>query len=220
MTKWLLKNPHSGSAERIEALGPTIERAGIRVLSPETPAELHRILREARLDCERLLIAGGDGTVHRVVNAMRGDFQRPPLALIPLGTGNDLARTLGIPFDPAEALELACTGAPRPLDLLQVDTGGEPLFCVNVCAGGFSGDVTEAVGNRTKQAWGPLAYLRGAADSVADMPGYEVTLRYTSGSEERLTVLNLIIANGRTAGAGSPWRPQPTRGTACWRRWP
>jgi len=203
MRTWLLKNPGSGSADRLEKISSAIEHAGIEVLDiPEDPGALGRLLGEARRSCDSLIIAGGDGTVHRVINAMAGDFSHPALALLPLGTGNDLARTLGLPADPGEALEMAVSGEARPLDLLEVTGGEGTTFCANVCAGGFSGDVTESVGDRTKRAWGPLAYLRGAGEGVTELPSYEITLRHDQGPEERYRALNLVIANGRTAGGG------------------
>ncbi|MGA4991320.1 diacylglycerol/lipid kinase family protein [Nonomuraea bangladeshensis] len=91
----------------------------------ERPDDLDRALAE-HPDREPVVL-GGDGTLHRVVAALlaRGELERRPVGLIPMGTGNDLARTLGIPLDPEEAAHVVLDGTPRPLDLLVEDPPGE-----------------------------------------------------------------------------------------------
>lgn len=208
MRRWLLTNPHSGAAQRLADLDADLRRKGVEVFSPGDSAELRRLLGAARKECDRLIIAGGDGTVHRVVNGMTGDLRHPALALLPLGTGNDLARTLALPGDPRAALELALTGTPRPLDLLEVTSPTETWYGVNVCAGGFSAEVTEAVDSGDKQTWGPLAYLRQAAGTATELPSHEIALRFEDERPRRYDALNLIVANGRTAGGGIMVAPQ------------
>ncbi|KPV40670.1 hypothetical protein AN478_05795 [Thiohalorhabdus denitrificans] len=208
MRFWLLTNPHSGAAERLAGLDADLRRQDVEVFTPDGPEELRRLLVAAREQCDRLIIAGGDGTVHRVVNGMAGDFRHPALALLPLGTGNDLARTLALPGDPQAALELALTATPRPLDLLEVTSPTETWYGVNVCAGGFSAEVTEAVDSENKQAWGPLAYLRQAAGTVTELPSHEIALRFDNERPRRYDALNLIVANGRTAGGGITVAPR------------
>src|SRR4051812_24771050 len=80
------------------------------------------VAERAALDGTDLIVAvGGDGTVNQVVNGlMRVDkARRPVLGVVPLGTGNDLARTLAIPLDPAAAVEALRSGAARTLDLIR-----------------------------------------------------------------------------------------------------
>jgi len=68
-----------------------------------------------------VVAAGGDGTVHEVVNGlMRGDQATLPLGIIPIGSGNDLAFGLGIPEEVEEAVERIFKGTPQPLDLARV----------------------------------------------------------------------------------------------------
>ncbi len=111
--------------------GPT------RLLPSDDPADLGRVLAEVGDD--RLVVAGGDGSLHAVVAGLHaeGRLDRTPVALVPLGTGNDLARGAGIPLDPTEAAERAATGSPRPWDLLVDDAGGVVLNAVH---GGVGAD--------------------------------------------------------------------------------
>jgi len=90
------------------------------------PGDLDRLLDD--LGDRMLVIVGGDGSVHTAVATLhtRGELAADrPIGLVPLGTGNDLARTLGIPLDPADAARALVSGRPRPLDLVVDDAGGE-----------------------------------------------------------------------------------------------
>jgi diacylglycerol kinase (ATP) len=152
--------------------------------------------------------AGGDGTIHAVVNGMATDFKRACLGVIPLGTGNDLVRTLAIPDDPLQAFEVLTTGTERRLDLIRVESAGQRVYCVNVASGGFSGQMQEALTDELKATWGPLAYLRGAFNVLPDLKEYQTDLRLDDGSVERLQALNVIVASGRTAAGGYQVAPQ------------
>ena len=103
----VVTNASAGSAdeERVEAALAVLRGgADVRVESCSGPDDLADLLggRDGRTP----LFAGGDGSVHTAVAALRGRGELSPdlpIGLLPMGTGNDLARTLGIPLDPAEA---------------------------------------------------------------------------------------------------------------------
>ncbi|MGK2876277.1 MAG: diacylglycerol/lipid kinase family protein [Nocardioides sp.] len=80
--------------------------------------ELDAVLADA--GSRWIVVAGGDGSLHAVVQALhtRGDLAGRVLGLLPLGTGNDFARGAGIPLEVARAAELIGTGIPRPVDLI------------------------------------------------------------------------------------------------------
>lgn len=195
-------NPAAGNAEaleRLEALRPvTVWRAG------DAQATATLAGRAAREGFDRVVAAGGDGTVARVVAGLGPWRERVVLGLLPLGTGNDLARTLGLPPDPLAALDLALGGgAERRLDLIEVRVaGGAPRLCVNAAQGGFSGQVDEGLDEDTKAAWGPLAYVRAALSTLPDLTAYEVTLALDGAAPERLDAVNVVVANGKTVGGG------------------
>lgn len=103
---------------------------------------------------------GGDGTVRAVAAALAGT--RTPLGLLPAGTGNLLARNLGVPFDsPVRALEVALTGADRPIDVgrLVLDDE-ESAHAFLVMAGmGFDADIMASAPERLKKRMGWPAYV-------------------------------------------------------------
>lgn len=199
----LLVNPKAGSAGLIDDL--------VRALSAR-----HRLTVATAADCDDLkkravaaaaggfkvvAVAGGDGTIHAVINALASHSPKTRLAFLPLGTGNDLCRTLAVPLDPVAASELVRTGRRRKLDLVRVD-GSWRGHMVNVATGGFSGRVAMDVTSDLKARLGPLAYLVGASGPIAEPQTYRVTISYDGGQPEELEVLNVVVANARTAAGG------------------
>lgn len=138
----------------------------LRVLAGDAPTELRVTADPAdlesaldNLDGRRLVVAGGDGTVHVVVRALlaRGTADATPLGLVPLGTGNDLAQGLGLPLDPTEAAGRVVAGAVRALDVL---CAGDDV-AVNAAHAGF-GVAAARHAQRLKPVLGALAYRVGA----------------------------------------------------------
>ena len=80
--------------------------------------------------------------------------------------------------------------------------GARAVHLVNAATGGFSGKVASDVTSELKEAWGPLAYLRGALGTIADPPRYRLTIRFDGGPPEHFDAVNVVIANARTAAGG------------------
>jgi diacylglycerol kinase (ATP) len=127
-------------------------------------------------------LPGGDGTINEVVNGLAADFTQATLGIIPLGTGNDLARTLAPLDDPQEALALLTQGPVRPIDLIKIESADAMVYGVKVAAGGFSGPVDEALSDERRDqrsdhlapggpcppAWGRCRCLRRSAIARAN----------------------------------------------------
>jgi diacylglycerol kinase (ATP) len=200
----IILNPRAGSAEQMEALREAAA-AQIEATLYETDSAGHAtaLAAEALEEGYGLVVAaGGDGTINEIVNGLASDFARARLGIIPLGTGNDLARTLAIPADPLAALDIVRCGAEHRLDLMRAETVGQATYGINVAAGGFSGQVGEVLTEELKAGWGPLAYLLGAARVVPDLASYKTTIAWDDGPVERVEALNIVVANGRTAAGG------------------
>lgn len=150
---------------------------------------------------QRLIIVGGDGSISRVVNTLGEDAARFELAIVPGGTGNDLARSLGLPIDdPAAAWDVALHGSPRAIDL--VAYGGEKSgFFINGVTGGFGGSQASQVQGELKSSWGKVAYWLSAASQLAEMPEFDLSLQL-DGRPESVRSLGFWLANGRTVGGG------------------
>src|SRR5438128_12444201 len=112
--------------------------------------------REAvRRRCEYLVVAGGDGTLNEVVNGIARADHPPRIGIAPLGTGNDFARTLALPFSIEENIDILRAGKTRAIDIVRVQSDRIRHF-INVAAGGFSGIVRKKMTPEIKRSWGPL----------------------------------------------------------------
>ncbi len=204
MRIFVIFNSKAGSAKSAEALRARLkERGNVTLVEPESPEATRLAAARAKQESYDMIVAaGGDGTIHAVVNGLGPDFGGARLAVLPLGTGNDLRRTLAIPEDPLEALNLLDGGAERLIDVFRVDTPSQSCFGVNTASGGFSGQMQEALTKEMKATWGPLAYLRGAVAVLPDLTDYHTLIQLDDGPAERVAAINVIVANGRYAAHG------------------
>ena len=123
------------------------------------------------------------------------------------GTGNDLAATLAIPEDPAEAVAVLRQNRVRTLDAARVRSEGlDDKFFVNVATGGMGAEVSGAADGEMKGRWGKLTYLRASLEVASEYDAQEVTLTL-DGAERKLRAVNLAIGNCRYAGSG--WLAAP-----------
>ncbi|WP_406674051.1 diacylglycerol kinase family protein [Nonomuraea sp. N2-4H] len=162
------------------------------------------------------VVLGGDGSLHRLVATLaeRGELASRTVGLIPLGTGNDLARGLGVPLDPKEAARAAALGRPRPIDLLRDDEGGVVVNAVHIGVG------VEAARTATplKPVLRRFAYAVGSLVAGARTKGsplkVEVDGRVVADGRRR--VLMVGIGNGTSIGGGTPLTPgaHPSDGQA------
>jgi diacylglycerol kinase (ATP) len=126
----------SGDDEGLKsALAILRERCSVEVQSTSRPGELDGVLQRAA--SRRIVVAGGDGSLHAVVSALyrRHDLKDAVVGLLPMGTGNDFARTLEIPLDLDEAARVIVAGEVRPMDLIVDELGEIVVNNVHVGAG-------------------------------------------------------------------------------------
>ena len=169
------------------------------------PDDLGRVLDG--LGERALVVVGGDGSVHTAVATLlsRGELSADrPIGLIPLGTGNDLARTLGIPLDPAAAARALLAGRSRPLDLVVDDAGGVVVNAVHLGVGAEAAEKASALKDRLGRA----AYAVGSVAAGAGATGWhlQVVVDGVPVDVDR-EVLMVAVANGRTIGGGAPLAP-------------
>ncbi len=152
-----------------------------------------------------LVAAGGDGTVHEIVQGLmdRPAAERPTLGIVPLGTANDFAGGCGIPRDPLEALELCATGVGAPID---VGRANDRWF-INAATSGFGAEVTASTPPELKRLFGGAAYTLMAAILAINFKPAQGRLILPDG-ELRDSAVVAIIGNGRQAGGGKPVAPR------------
>ena len=129
------------------------------------------------------------------------------LAILPAGTGNDLAATLAIPDDPDEAEAVLRQNRVRNLDVVRVRSEGiGEQFFINVATGGMGAEVSGAADGEMKKRWGKLSYLRASLEVAREYEAKEVTLTL-DGARRKLRAVNLAIGNCRYTGSG--WLAAP-----------
>jgi diacylglycerol kinase family enzyme len=194
----------------------SVLRRGAEVTVAATADEAELLKTVSALGDRRPVVIGGDGSVHSAVRALdRAGGLDPgsPVGIIPRGTGNDLARTLGLSTDPAEAAAAVLDGTPRPLDLVRDDAGGLAVNAVHVGVGALAG--AEAL--RFKERLGTVAFPLGAAIAGVTTSGWPLRVEIdgrvaTHGSEGwaadgTTDVLMLAVCTGATIGGGTPLAP-------------
>jgi diacylglycerol kinase (ATP) len=206
---FVILNPAAGSVKDVDPLVERIRRLpDVEVcVTAKAGTAMKSTERALRKGCEIIVAAGGDGTLNEVVNGLREDASAVRVGLIPLGTGNDFARTLGLPTDVDEAIAVLAAGHTRAIDLVRV-TSDKVRYFVNVSAGGFSGLVDEKLTPEMKKTWGPLAYLRSAAAALPELRAYRTTLSLDKTESLTLSLYNVVIANGRYVGGGRQIAPE------------
>lgn len=161
--------------------------------------------KAARDGYDQLFVAGGDGTLNEVLNGVAsvdGAFERITFGLIPLGTGNDFANALGLPEDTAEAIEILLRGR-----TVRADVGvlNERHF-INVSAGGFIAEVSDAVNPQLKTVAGKFAYLIGGAQVLMDYEEVRLSVHVTEDDgrvvEREMSMEMFAVCNSRLIGGG------------------
>jgi diacylglycerol kinase family enzyme len=183
--------------------------ADVETVESGTPEECRAALGGRR--DRRPVVLGGDGTLRTVVQLLfdSGWLGDSVLGLVPVGTGNDFARSHGLPLDPVAAARLVLDGVPARLELLVDDRGGIAVNAVHVGVG------AEAAARA--RPWKPLlktgAFAVGSALAGARARGWrlrvEVDGRVLSDVDQR--VLMVGVALGSSIGGGTRLAPGARR---------
>ena len=205
----IILNPAAGSVKDPDALMKQLRSLPDTTL--KVTSKRGSACRSARTalkqGCDLIVAAGGDGTLNEVINGLGENAGNVRVGLIPLGTGNDFARTLGIPTDVDQCLELLRTSHTRAIDLVRV-TSDQVRYFVNVSAGGFSGLVNEKLTPEMKSSWGPLAYIRSAAAALPELRAYVTRIALDDNETISESLYNVILGNGRYVAGGIPVAPE------------
>src|SRR5215210_1457117 len=200
-------NPASGGGCEPGAVREALGDLDIEWIYTEGAGDAREAARE--WDEGLLIVVGGDGTVNEVVNGLgkAGFPEDVTLAVLPMGTGNDLAATLAIPDDIEEAEEVIRKNRIRTLDVARIRSEGVgERFFINVATGGFGAETSSLADEELKGRWGKLAYFRASLEKARDFEVREV--RVTLDGEERMMrAVNVAVGNCRYAGGG--WLAAP-----------
>ncbi|ABI61742.2 Diacylglycerol kinase family protein [Granulibacter bethesdensis] len=174
-----------------------LEAQGIKVEIPscQGPDDINHSLLHLRDSIDCAVIGGGDGTLNAAAPALMET--QLPLGIIPLGTANDLARTLNIPADPEQAARIIAQGKQHRIDLGEVN--GVPFF--NVASIGFGVALTRALTSDSKKRFGIFGYPIAALRVARRLRPFHAEIRH-GGTTTVTKTLHLAIGNGRHYGGG------------------
>ncbi|HEY2226726.1 MAG TPA: lipid kinase [Xanthobacteraceae bacterium] len=194
----LVVNSHSRrGAGAAEEVARALQAAGVPVLAREchSVGELSDLIRAVRNEVTSVVIGGGDGTLNAAAPGLLDTGL--PLGIIPLGTANDLARTLNIPSDLAVSARIIAAGKLHRIDLGEAN--GHLFF--NVANIGFGVDLTRALTRDTKRRFGPLGYAVAGLRAVSRLRPFRAEIIHGSVTHVSRTV-HVAVGNGRHYGGG------------------
>jgi diacylglycerol kinase (ATP) len=214
--------------ERLQRRGLALDAAYV----VENPADLPKLVDDAiGSGTPMLILGGGDGTVSMVAPQLaRADVV---LGLLPMGTANDLARTLQVPHDLGAACDTVVDGKLVDVDLGTVDSAQGTDCYLNVASIGLAVGVTEALSPLLKRRLGAFAYPIAAVRAYLRHRPFAARLEFPDGDHDPVELgdlLQVAVANGRFYGGGAVAAPDAgiddhqldvyaiPRGTA-WQRW-
>jgi YegS/Rv2252/BmrU family lipid kinase len=198
----LVASPHAGRSSKLACAKRALDQQGVVVtvqLDVGSLGRLPQLLRSSSGEPRLVIAAGGDGTVGSVAACLAGLDNT--LAILPLGTANDYARSLGIPMSPRRAARLLAAGRIAKVDLGGVTRPDEPVrYFAHAAAAGlnvtFASVATRA---STRARLGRLTYLAAASYAARKRSSFNCALRH-DGKLERLTLLELSVINAPIFG--------------------
>ncbi|MBH3440018.1 lipid kinase [Pseudomonas luteola] len=182
-----------------ESYTPIVEKlsqGGIAIIEPTGGENLSisEKIRQAK-GCDLIIVGGGDGTLNAAAPALIEAGL--PVGLLPLGTANDLAKTLNIPQDPLEAVDIIVRGQLRAIDVGVVN---DHVF-LNVASIGFSADLADQLTADIKKKWGSLGYGLTAFRLLRRFRRFTLYIEH-DGQVEKVRTVQASVGNGRHYGGG------------------
>ena len=194
----LLINRHSRRGKRL--FGQVVDILDdldieLVIVRAKSSQELPDLIRLHSSSIDLVIVGGGDGTLNTVVDSLVETGLT--LGILPLGTANDLARTLGIPLSLPEACQVIAQGKTKSIDLGWVN--GKHFF--NVASIGLSVHITEKLTKSAKQRWGVFAYAATALQAISRTRPFHANI-LVDGETLRVKTIQIAIGNGRYYGGG------------------
>lgn len=199
---WLLASPSAGSAGLYEEAKRALAEAGIEVvreLKVHEKEALGELVTRPAAQRPLVIAAGGDGTVGAAADELAGTGA--VLAILPLGTSNDVARSLGIAADPVTAARQLPDGVVRAIDAGKVSVSGErPHNFVHAATVGFNVHFAQlATASALRRRFGRLTYAVAGARALRRSEPFECQLHY-DGRTEKVVLVQLSIINAPVFG--------------------
>ena len=190
------RNSRQGQ-ERYQEVINCLNHLGLTIIaeSTEDATQLGKFIRHYQEEIDLVIIGGGDGTLNAAIEAIIET--QLPLGILPLGTANDLARTLAIPNSLPEACKIIAAGKLRRIDLGWVNN----KYFFNVASLGLSVNITQQLTKEIKRRWGIFAYAVIALQVIWKSRPFSAEIRINDQSFLVKTV-QIAVGNGRYYGGG------------------
>lgn len=212
----IVLNPHAANG-RAGQLWSSIEPilwdtlGDLVIAVTQSPDDVARHIHQAyEAGLTRVISIGGDGTNHSLINALVSHNQKYPDAsqmeygILPVGTGQDWARSMGIPFDIEDAARWIAEAKPKAVDVGQVELYGDSVYFLNVASVGISGDVVTRVEQSNRRPW---SFLSATLRTVIGFQPPTVQIRLDDKDWYEGSSYLIAIANGTTFGRGMKIAP-------------
>lgn len=201
----LIVNPSSGKEKATELEGPAKERLethfdSVEVKHTEKAGDATRFAREAaESGFDSVFVMGGDGTVNEGISGLAEMENRPNFGFFPLGTVNDLARALGIPLKPEEAIDAMRFDTTEPLDIGKIESKKGTSYFMNVVAIGSIPEAVMGVDSKDKSKMGSMAYFVAGFKQLAKQERYHFEVK-VDGEEMEIESSTLVIGSTNSIG--------------------
>ena len=193
-------NPSSGNKNIIHKLDDIIAKYQLNgyTIVPHRISKNTTIedgLKDINDNYNHILIAGGDGTIDRLVNYMKKNDIDIPIGILPTGTANDFANVLNIPLDIDLCIENIINSEPKYIDLGVINDD----YFVNIASTGMFTDVSQRVDSNLKHSIGRISYIIKGVEDALHLRKFNVTIR-SKELEYDGDMYLILVLNGRTAG--------------------
>lgn len=193
-------NPNSGNKNIVHKLDDIIAKYQLNgyTIVPHRISKNTTIedgLKDINDNYNHILIAGGDGTIDRLVNYMKKNDIDIPIGILPTGTANDFANVLNIPLDIDLCIENIINSEPKYIDLGVINDD----YFVNIASTGMFTDVSQRVDSNLKHSIGRISYIIKGVEDALHLRKFNVTIR-SKELEYDGDMYLILVLNGRTAG--------------------
>ncbi|MBQ6631982.1 MAG: YegS/Rv2252/BmrU family lipid kinase [Romboutsia sp.] len=144
---------------------------------------------------EHLLLAGGDGTIDIIINTMKRLNIDLPVGILPVGTANDFAHSLGLSFDIKQALENIINSKPKAFDIGKIND----KYFINVASSGMFTDVSQKINPDFKNYMGKVAYYITGIEQALHLRAFNIKVK-SEEVEYKGNMYLMLVFNGKTAG--------------------
>ncbi|AOM82925.1 diacylglycerol/lipid kinase family protein [Salisediminibacterium beveridgei] len=198
----LIYNEHAGNQDKYNQIGEAVKAItpyvrALTIQKSEAPGDIEQIAAEKGVEMDIVFVMGGDGTLHEAINGIAPLKERPVIGILPAGTSNDFARSIGVPIHVKNAALLAGQGKETAVDLGQINE----RYFINFAGVGLVTQVSENIDENLKQTTGPFSYMYSALKTVQET---SQPFRYKIIDDENQqhagTAVMIAVLNGKSIG--------------------